>query len=137
MTERFFIPKPAPVPASPVPGRMGRPDLTVYRTPDDGRDLLWSNTRMPLPEVGQRVFITMNRIGWAVVVGYFEAEGYLGVMTRATNPPLWLRRQRREDQKSGRKMPQWMLDGIGCEYGTEIAPKRPKPQPVAQEVARG
>jgi hypothetical protein len=46
-------------------------------------------------------------------------------MTRATNPPLWLRRQNRQSAKDMAN-PLWMREGIGCEFGTEIALKNPR-----------
>lgn len=122
MTEQFFIAKPTP---TDKPVQDGGATFAGYRTAD-GRTLKWSG-KLPLPEVGQRIYITMNGIGWAVVKGYFESEGYIGVMTLATRPPKWLRDQRQRDIKSGRPMPGWMLEGIGCEFGTEIFAEAPSP----------
>ncbi len=113
--EKFFIAKPVPT-----------GDVHLYT---DGRTmeaLKWS-ADFPVPNVGDKILITMNGIGWAHVVGYFSSETdggtYLGVMTRATRPPAWLRRQQREYAKDATK-PHWYRDGIGCEFGTEIALKR-------------
>lgn len=126
---RFFIPKPTPT-EQPIAAaeRFG-----IYLN-DRNEALSWSGT-FPLPDIGSRVFITMNNIGWARVVGYFQQDGdkevFLGVMTKATNPPAYLREQRARDRKKARagdkNMPQWVLDGIGCEFGAELALKRPKP----------
>lgn len=86
----------------------------------EGIRLAWSGS-MPLPEVGDKITITMNSIGPARVMGYFMEGGYLGVMTKALRPPKWLREQRKEEA-SRTDMPQWWRDGIGCEFGTEIEP---------------
>jgi hypothetical protein len=95
----------------------------------DGNLLKWSGS-FPLPEVGAHVYITMNNIGWAYVEGYFASAGYLGVMTRATNPPAWLRRQQRE-RANCPNSPEWVRKGIGCEFGTEIALTKPRRKEVA------
>lgn len=122
--ERFFIAQPTATTETKTTS-VGD-TFPAYREAD-GNLLMWSGA-FPLPEIGSRVFIVMNSIGWAVVKGYFASEGFLGVMTLATNPPKWLRaQQRRERQRQdGRQRPQWMLDGIGCEFGAEIELKRPK-----------
>jgi len=120
---RFFIAKPTPTTSRVARGWDKTMDFPAYRTAD-GRLLAWSG-EMPLPEIGAHIFITMNGIGWAYVEGYFEEEGYVGVMTRATNPPKWLRDQRRRLAKDMRQ-PEWARRGIGCEFGAEIALKRPR-----------
>lgn len=130
MQETFFIPKPVPTGVTVTRKSLdqGREDLVFpsYQTAD-GRLLMWSGD-FDLPEIGQRIYITMNGIGWAIVVGYFECEGYLGVMTKPTKPPKWLRKRNREDALDMSK-PEWYRRGIGCEYGTEIAltgPRKPR-----------
>jgi len=136
MTERFFILTPTPT------GHRGKDhggnEHTIYLDAS-GKEMFWS-ADFAIPSIGQRIFITMNSIGWAVVKGYFVSEtdtdNYVGVMTLATRPPKWLRDQHKRDLKhgffgSGSPMPQWMKDGIGCEFGTEIALKRPSKRKVA------
>jgi hypothetical protein len=88
---------------------------------DQGQRLYWA-ALFPVPNVGDRVTITMNGIGPAVVVGYFEEGEYLGVMTKPINPPQWLKDQKRRESKSSSfaSKPQWYKDGIGCEFGCEI-----------------
>lgn len=95
-------------------------EFAVYMD-ENGNPLKWS-ANFPLPEIGSRVYIILNRIGWAVVKGYFAEAGYLGVMTLATNPPKWLRDQRKRNQKDPRfvNSPDWVKEGIGCEFGAEI-----------------
>lgn len=102
--------------------------LEIWRDAD-GHPLLWSGGQR-LPEIGEKITITMNSIGPAVVKGYFKAGNpkqaygmYLGVMTLVTKPPKWLRDQRKREMKESptwAERPQWYRDGIGCEYGTEI-----------------
>ena len=123
MQERFFILTPTPTDRRGTASN-GR-EMPIYLDAS-GKEMWWS-AEFPIPAIGQRIFITMNGIGWAVVKGYFESEGYVGVMTIATRPPKWLRDQHKRDLKSGRALPGWMREGIGCEFGTEIALKRPKP----------
>lgn len=117
MKAKFFIERPTFTGEA-----QGKQGMTVYTTAE-GESLLWSGKGFPLPNIGAQVRITMNNIGPAEVVGYFQEEGYLGVMTRAANPPQWLKDQRERDRKNPRHAdkPQWWKDGIGCEFGTEIA----------------
>lgn len=122
MSERFFILTPTPTDGTTTDS-IGNV-FPIYLDAS-GLPMKWSGS-FPLPAIGSRVFVTMNSIGWAVVKGYFESAGYVGVMTKATNPPKWLRAQHRRDLKSGRTMPKWRIEGIGCEFGAEIALKRPK-----------
>lgn len=122
MTERFFIP--APTPTDQKAKDSSGNEYPIYLDAF-GMQMKWSGD-FPIPAAGTRVFITMNGIGWAVVKGYFESAGYVGLMTLPTNPPKWLRDQRKRDLKSGRQMPDWMIEGIGCEFGAEMSLKRPK-----------
>jgi hypothetical protein len=117
MTATFYIERPTFTGESP-----SKQSLAVYTTAA-GEDLLWSGCRCPLPDIGATILITMNSIGPAQVVGYFKEGGYLGVMTHAVNPPQWLIDQRARDRENPRHAtkPQWWKDGIGCEFGTEIA----------------
>lgn len=118
---KFFIPAPA---ATSERGRGDTRHCTVYLN-SKGQRLLWSAS-FPLPRIGDRIVITMNGIGPAIVKGYFSEHGYLGVMTRALKPPAWLRKQRKDEAKRT-DMPQWWRDGIGCEFGSEIElPTLPK-----------
>lgn len=119
----FFISRPAE-----TDGRVTRTVHQTYSTTfrtyqtADGERLKWS-AAFPLPKIGEHVRITMNGIGPAEVVGYFKEEGYVGLMTRALNPPKWLREHRERDRESGAyaSFPQWKKDGIGCEFGAEVA----------------
>lgn len=116
-TERFFILTPTPT------DRTGKDGHAVYLDAE-GKEMLWS-AKFPIPAIGQRIYINMNGIGWAVVKGYFESCGYVGVMTLPTRPPKYLRDQNKADRKDLSK-PQWYRDGIGCEFGSEILLKPTK-----------
>ena len=111
LQERFFILTPTPT-----------PDPQVYHDAE-GKPMKWSG-RFPIPAIGQRIYITMNRIGWATVKGYFESCGFVGVMTLAENPPDWLKKQRKRTQNDLTK-PHWLREGIGCEFGLEISLTKP------------
>ena len=95
--------------------------FALYYT-HDGEPLKWSAS-FPLPNLGDQIRITMNGIGPAVVVGFFYQEGFLGVMTQALTPPRWLVEQRKRDRLRSDffTKPQWYQNGIGCEFGAEIA----------------
>jgi len=46
------------------------------------------------------------------------------ITTLPENPPKWLVEQNKRDSKN-RVRPQWMREGIGCEFGAEIALTEP------------
>ena len=119
----FLIVRPAEAGGDVAREKRGPQNLTymVYRT-EAGEDLKWS-AAFPLPQIGDHVRITMNNIGEAEVVGYFKEAGWLGVMTKALNPPKWLADQREKERKSANfdSLPAWRKQGIGCEFGAEIA----------------
>lgn len=118
--ETFFITRPT------ATGQVSAKGHATY-TSDDFKDLQWS-AKFPLPQLGDRIYITMNGIGWAIVKGFFASHGYLGVMTKPENPPEWLKTQRERAKKAPeyKFKPQWVKDGIGCEFGAEIALDKPK-----------
>lgn len=112
MKARAFIPAPQ------ATGQLaGDSQCAIYRN-EKGQRLKWS-APFPLPAVGDRVEIVMNRIGTAEVVGYFEEAGFVGVMTRPEHPPEWLRRQN-EEAATEPGAAWWVKDGIGFEFGAEI-----------------
>jgi hypothetical protein len=76
-------------------------NLAIYYTHDE-EPLKWS-APFPLPNIGDRIQITMNGIGEADVVGFFKEEGFVGVMTRALNPPPYLVEQR----ERAKRQPDW------------------------------
>jgi hypothetical protein len=137
LQERFFILTPTPTDQTePVKYSDGTSkDFPVYLDAS-GKPMKWSGS-FPIPAIGARVYVTMNRIRWAVVKGYFDSEGYVGVMTLPTRPPKWLRDQRKRAQKEPgyANRPKWVKEGIGCEFGSEISLKRPAKKPLAKEAA--
>jgi len=113
----------------PTPAGVKDEGFALY---DFGDQCLKWSAPFPLPALGTRVYITMNNIGWASVEGFFAEDGFLGVMTRAENPPQWLRDQRKRDLENPRHAdnPEWWKKGIGCEFGAEIALDKPGPRVV-------
>jgi hypothetical protein len=98
---------------------------------DSGEERLRWSAPFPLPAIGSRIFITMNSIGWASVEGFFAEDGYVGVMTKAEDPPQWLRDQReRVATRYTSETSEWLKRGIGCEFGAEIALEQPAPRLV-------
>jgi len=53
---------------------------------------LWSGNGLP-PDVGTRIKITMNAIGFGTVKGYFVEHGWLGLLVEPEAPPKWWREQ--------------------------------------------
>lgn len=62
------------------------------------------------PKVGERVKVTMNGLGPAVVTGYAVQDGFLGVLVKLESPPEW-----HVKQNFGRM-------GDSLVFGPEIAP---------------
>jgi len=112
---KFFIPKP-----DVTDQKSAAPDSFALYQSAEGEMLKWS-APFPLPNVGDRVYITLNNIGWGTVKGYFSEAGFLGCMTLAENPPEWLVKQRERDRKTPTPKPAWVLAGIGCEFGAELS----------------
>ena len=52
----------------------------------------WSGKSTP-PALEQEVNVTMNGLGYGVVVDYFVASGYLGIKVRLNAPPAWFVKQ--------------------------------------------
>lgn len=48
----------------------------------------WSNVH-PIPPVGTKVIVTMNRLGPGTIDGYFVEDGYVGVYVILHEPPAW------------------------------------------------
>lgn len=131
LEERFFILTPTPT-GRKGKGPISQTEFDIYLDAS-GLEMFWS-AKFPIPAIGTRIWITLNGIGPADVVGYFcspgDSEGkthYVGVMTKALKPPAWLRRQQRENAKDVSK-PKWYRDGMGAEFGTEISLTRPRKQ---------
>jgi len=143
MKERFFILTPTPTDKLTISNEReenGLPKESAYGRYLDaqGLPMKWSGT-MPLPAIGDRVYVRMNSIGWANVSGYAEVEGFLGLMVSPENPPDWYVKQvkaHKAEHEKALKMteekrkierlriyPKWILDGLGCVFGAEIGEK--------------
>ena len=70
----------------------------------------WSNAAPP-PAIGERVYVTMNSLGTAVVESYQVLHGWLGLNVRFTNPPDWFVNQNKRNHR----------DNTGLVFGAEIA----------------
>ncbi len=103
--ERFFIEAPTPTNEHQIYIDAG------------GNPLRWSGD-FPIPAIGDPILVRMNSIGPAVVKGYFESCGFIGVMALPVRPPDWYVRQ------SQRAKLTWQKQNIGCFFGKEIAPER-------------
>jgi len=125
MRERFFIPSPAATDKTKTIESGSK--FAVY-VDADGTEMLWS-ADFPIPAIGAKIWIRLNNIGWAVVKGYFESCGYVGVMSLPLDPPAWLKKQLADEKGD---LAPWMREGIGCEFGSEISLDRPEdPKPIA------
>jgi len=98
--------------------------------------LKWSG-KMPLPGIGDRIYVRMNSLGWAKVEGYYESAGYLGLMVLPEDPPEWYIRQVHQKERETRaarrigpekaklerirEWPNWIRRGVGVVFGAEIA----------------
>lgn len=57
--------------------------------------ILWSGKKAP-PEIGSKVYVRMNGLGWATVRSYAVQEGWLGLLVQIDERPdfpEWYRRQ--------------------------------------------
>jgi hypothetical protein len=70
----------------------------------------WSGKNPP-PAIGERIKVSMNRLGWGRVAKYFVEHGWLGVLVKFEDPPKWYVTQNKE--RGGR-------DALGHIYGMEI-----------------
>jgi hypothetical protein len=121
LQERFFIL--TPTPTTKTKTMYSGSVLPVYLDAN-GTEMAWSGD-FPIPDIGTKIFVRMNKIGYAVVKGYFKSAGFVGVMAIPTKPPRWLKDQIKRDAKDP-STPNWAKEGIGCFFGLEITLKRPK-----------
>ena len=137
VVERFFILTPTPTDRT-LPGFENKP-LPVYQDAS-GLDMRWSS-KMPLPKIGDRIYMRINSIGYGEVKGYFVAEtdngAYLGLLVLPENPPDWYKRQVGDRVKEHamaqrlgpekaklervREQPKWIREGIAAVFGAEIS----------------
>lgn len=116
--EEFFIPLPTPTDKKVLGTINPEAEHQVYLDAK-GNPLRWSGD-FPIPAIGDQILVKMNSIGPAIVKGYFESCGFVGVMAKPTRPPKWLQDQIKRDTKAL----DWQREGIGCFYGAEIEPER-------------
>lgn len=85
--------------------------VPLYAWPDATLPLQWGPNREGprpyMPQIGERVRVTINGLGTGRAFGYFTEHGYLGVMVELDEPPAWF----------------WKQTGshIAHVFGTEIA----------------
>jgi len=73
----------------------------VHRTDENhmNKDVLkWSN-KNPVPAIGDVVEVSINKLGAAVVKGYFEESGWLGLIVDLVDAPDWHKRQNGNDPR--------------------------------------
>lgn len=140
MSERFYISQPRAT-SSTKEGPNG--PLPVYHADGVPIDMMWSG-KMPLPAMGDRVYLKINSIGWAKVEGFCESHGYLGLLCRPENPPEWYVKQTKRNAEETvkatrlgpekaaverlRVWPAWVCEGIACVFGAEISLEQPAPK---------
>lgn len=115
MNERFFILTPTATGRTVAVEGCGTPAIFLDAS---GAEMKWGG-KNALPEIGERIYVSMNTLGYAKVVGYAESYGWLGLMVEFENPPEWHVKQR-ERHKNDATKPQWLKDGIGCIFGVEF-----------------
>jgi hypothetical protein len=118
----FLIPRPADTDGNVTREKHDQQNMTfmIYRS-ERGEELRWS-AGFSLPKIGDRIRITINSIGEAEVTGFFKEGGFVGVMTKALDPPKWLKEQREKMRNASNfdSLPEWLKEGIGCQFGAEI-----------------
>ena len=67
----------------------------------DGRPRWSRQDGQAPPTVGTIIIVTVNGIGKALVTGYFEEEGWLGLRCKLLEPPERLRKQPGFDANAG------------------------------------
>lgn len=68
-------------------------DVPAHTTDMECSDLPKWSGKDPVPAIGQTIYVRVNRIGAAKVVGYAIDCGYLGVLAYPLDPPEWWVRQ--------------------------------------------
>jgi hypothetical protein len=132
MAERFFILTPTATDKL-APNSEGK--LFPVYLDAAGLEMKWSG-KMPLPSIGDRIYMAINSIGYGKVEGYCESHGWLGLMVWPENPPRWyfdqtrrhvdetIKARRLGPEKAKierlREWPKWVCEGIACVFGAEI-----------------
>lgn len=71
------------------------PDGTVLLRPDNFEDrsaMKWSGS-YPIPTIGERVDVLINKLGHGTVESYFVEHGFVGITVKLDAPPDWHRKQ--------------------------------------------
>lgn len=100
------------------------PQFEMMRAGGDGMPLPAINETLPRwsgkaafkmpPRVGERINVTMNCLGPAVVLGYFTEGGFLGLRVKLESPPAWWTKQNADRIAKG--------EIESAVFGIEIAP---------------
>jgi hypothetical protein len=53
---------------------------------------VWSGS-IPVPQIGDRIFVNFNGFGYGMVDHYFTEDGYLGVIVTLEKHPEWHKKQ--------------------------------------------
>lgn len=91
-------------------------------TPATPGKALWSRKDGTAPPaIGDRIRITMNSCGPAVVTGYFVQDGWLGVRCTLLDPPAWHQRQNNGVTTNGHVFgPEFELAGASAERAEQV-----------------
>lgn len=91
------------------------------QTPAPGRALWGRNDGLVPPPIGARIWVSMNNLGPAIVVGYFTLHGWLGILADLEAAPDWHKRQNNNDPR-------------GHLFGPEFEPLGRKPENVSARI---
>lgn len=108
MSERFFIPTPMP-----TNHKVATATKYAIYLDEAGKELKWSG-KIKLPLKGERIYMSINAIGYGEVTGYFESEGWLGLMVKPEDPPDWWKKQNAKVRDAT------VHHGLCCVFGLEI-----------------
>lgn len=65
-------------------------------------NVLWSRKDGAAPPaIGERIRVTINSIGPAIVTGYFTEDKWLGIRCTLLDPPAWHVKQNKGDNTCG------------------------------------
>jgi hypothetical protein len=78
----------------------------------------WSNSKMGIPSIGDRVHATCNSYGPSTVIGYFTEAGWIGVLVMPDKCPGFYMNQNKEAFKN----PDLKTLLRFCFFGAEIRP---------------
>jgi hypothetical protein len=124
---RFYIPKPD-ITDEMVPHELNATHVMRVYLNQDRKPIFWSGV-MALPQIGDEIYVKSGKPEPFVVKGYFEEDGYLGVMAlpvkRTKKAILQLKREIALERKEGRDPAAWVEEGLRCYFAVEISLTRP------------